>query len=412
MAYNQTSNGQSVRIGNWLEELKLKEETGVRFYPNPKTKDSSLLTRSRCITHTERTEPKDYSTISRDSMRDPRSYPSSAHLTSAGPRKKLLESMLRDEVESEMQQKADREYTESRRGEYRTTSSQWFKNEGFRPTLRENDPSVRVSTQNASYSTDTAITFYSHALKQPNERINFPATFVGSTNPFSRHNAFSADIVRDAYARKTETNERPTGVPTVRDLKALTTFRDKLLEAARSVVGTTRGAAMRYAFNSLLALNAEWVSLPTLRACLSAHFSGLSPTRDEERAMITTYDHQSDGMLCLTELLWFIRPNPKRRRAELITHFFSLMPNPQTMEEPEGEATVFIPTDAVRSRLEYSGLSSKSPSFQEVPVFLDSMGDSFTYQQFHDHIADISAEMEDDYAFEEYLRGVWEPILG
>ena len=47
--YNQTSKSQHVRIGNWFEELKLKEDTGERYFPPQQDKKSTLL--SKVITN-------------------------------------------------------------------------------------------------------------------------------------------------------------------------------------------------------------------------------------------------------------------------------------------------------------------------------------------------------------------------
>ncbi|RYG62424.1 hypothetical protein EON64_17870, partial [archaeon] len=247
-AYNQSANGQSVRIGNWFEELKLKEDTGIRYYAPPKAQKSLNLTQQRCIDHTERLEPKNYNTITRETLIDPRNHPTASQVRSTvGPRQRRLEATIKDEVEYEIRQKEAAEYKESRLVDYSTTGRASFTRSGFKESLRLDDPGARVNTRTSSYATDSAITIYSHALKNTNERVHFPATFVGSTNPFSRHNAFSADIANDVLARRTETYERPRTLPTLKEFKYLKTLREKLLKESRGIVGERRGVAMRYA---------------------------------------------------------------------------------------------------------------------------------------------------------------------
>eukprot|EP01039_Chlorochromonas_danica_P000024 gene22-27_t len=411
-SYNQTTNGQSVRIGNWFEELKLKEDTGVRYYPPPSAKSSSLLTKARCIEHSDRIDAKQYTTVTRDTLKDPRQHPQFTNRANAcGPKQRLLENSIRAEIEAEIKRKAEAEYKESRVVDYTTTGKQWYAREGFRASLRENDPTVRVQTSNSSYSTDTAITYYSHALKNPNERVSFPATFVGSVNPFSRHNAFSVDIARDTLARRTESNERPRPVPTLTEFKALQAFRGRILAIAKTMTIPTPGAAMRTVVGILCSLQSELIPLEQFSNYISEQFS-TQVTSAEEKAFVSAYDYHSNGTLYLPEIIMFFRPTPVRRRAELIEHFFSLMPSPQRIDEDDEHSEVIVTSDVVRNQLKYSSLPQDSPARSDVAAFLDFVGDQFTSQAFHEYCTDISAEIEDDYAFEDYLKSTWDSLLG
>lgn len=388
-SYNLSANGQSVRVGNWFEELKLKEDTGIRFYAPPSAKNSSLLTKSRCIEHTDKVEPKEYTTVTRETLKDPRTYPVSSQSGAVGPKRRLLESTMRAQVEDELRRKAESEYKESRIVDYTTSGNQWYKQDGFRSSLRENDPNARIATHNASYSTDTAVTYYSHALKNPNERVSFPATFVGSTNPFSRHNAFSVDVAHNSLARRTETNERPRPVPTLQEYKTLTALRSKLLSEAQRVVGGARGATARYVTNALLQFEGDFLPLDEFKAHVASRFGGLSLTVMEERALASAYES-------VQELVLFLRPRPVRRRAELIEHLFSFMPL------QDGEVAV---VSADVSRMMMRGASS------EVLAFLALVGECFTFEDFQEYFTDISAEIGDDYEYEDYVRNAWEKAL-
>jgi hypothetical protein len=114
MQYNQTGRGQ-VRVGNWLEELKLKEDTGIRFYADPSKKESSLLTKSRCIEHSARTDPKEYVSISHSTLRNPKADSSYQKLDYIGLRFKRFESTMKQEIEEKVQQQTMNAFQESRR---------------------------------------------------------------------------------------------------------------------------------------------------------------------------------------------------------------------------------------------------------------------------------------------------------
>ena len=50
------------RAGNWLEENVLEEVTGVKKY-DAKDPAMKTMTYTRCIVHTEKTDPKDYRSV-------------------------------------------------------------------------------------------------------------------------------------------------------------------------------------------------------------------------------------------------------------------------------------------------------------------------------------------------------------
>ncbi len=240
--YNTAVNGQSVRIGNWFEEQRLKEETGVRYYPSPNDRASALLTKSRCITHTDQILPKDYTTVTRSTVIDPKTHPEYGNYKpKLGPRQQRLESSLKQMVEEEVEKKATQEFKESRKFAYGTLTHESFSKDNFVPTLRLNDRTIRHPTKNASYSTDTAVTVYSHALNDPSARLTFPTTFVGSINPFRKNGFFSADIEKHALARRTETYERPKPLPTVLEFKTLTYLRTRMINRAGQILKEAYG---------------------------------------------------------------------------------------------------------------------------------------------------------------------------
>ncbi len=166
-SYNLSTKGENVRIGNWFEEIRLKQDTGIRFYPDIKDKKGSLMTQSRCITHTEQTLPKDYSSNTRDTIVVPQKHADYRDKkTAQGPRASRMEEKIRSEIEKEYKARELNDFNETRKTNYATATKDSFGDNSFVPTLRENDPTLRIPTRTSNYSTDPAITYYSHMVNR------------------------------------------------------------------------------------------------------------------------------------------------------------------------------------------------------------------------------------------------------
>ena len=248
MTYNQAAHSGQVRIGNWFEELKLKEETGIRFYPSPTDKKNSLLTKARCIVHTDQVLPKNYTTENRDALVIPQKHPEYRGPVrgpkSLGPRRMLLEEKINREVEEEFSAKEKAQFEETRKTDYSTLNRSSYTKENFESSLKERDANSRIPTRTAGYITETPVTVYSHAY-QSGKVGNFPCTFVGSVNPFKKSNAFSADIRKELIAPKAETNQRPRPLPTLLEFSVLNDLRSRILLAARQGSSHSDGNTVR-----------------------------------------------------------------------------------------------------------------------------------------------------------------------
>lgn len=393
-----------MRIGNWFEEMRLKQDTGTRFYQNPKDRTGSLLTQSRCITHTEQTHPKDYSSNTRDTIVDPRKHSEYRGKTSTvGPRARLLEETIRREIEEESIIKKKQEFMETRRTNYSTTNKESFGINTFRPSLRENDPTLRIPTKASNYSTDAAVTYYSHAISKPELPMGFPATFVGSTNPLKICAAFSSDVVREQVAKRTETNERPRHLPTLLEFRALNELRQRLIRAAQDSVGDecnghTDGRAVRHLLDTLWnsQTGLETVEYNALQNSLATIYSGLQVTPMERNAILCAYDARSDGNVSLPELTNLVRRTPSPRRLELVDIFYSSL---------DREGTGSIPSNLLRR------LASANPT-RSMQVFMNTVRaeevESVGVDEFFDFYTDLSAEIADnDELFEALLVETW-----
>lgn len=236
MAYNTGAAG-AVRVGNWQEELVLRDTTGIRFAPNPKDRQTSLLTKARVIDHTDRTEPKKFQSNVQSTIQDPRQHPDFVGSKKPAPRKMLMEARMRAQVEEEVKKKLDDAQTEKMRPEYDTINrSSFCKPENFSESMVLNNPDVKIQTKSKNYSVESATTYYGYAVEKGRGTLNFPVTYIQSTvHPFRRTNAFSADIRDPLLFRRVETNENYKVFPKVQDYRNLKAIKDKVVKNARGV---------------------------------------------------------------------------------------------------------------------------------------------------------------------------------
>lgn len=402
MQYNQTLKAQSVRVGNWQEELKLKEDTGVRYYPDPHVKANSLLTRSRCIDHTDRIDPKNYTSVTKSTIVDPKTQ-ATFIAPKVGPRQAKLESTLRKQVEDEVMTKTSRDFIESRKLTYATLTKDSFIKSGFKPTLRENDITVREPTRTTNYSTDIPITYYSYAIKDPDQKVSFPTTFVGSIDPFKKNSFFSADIEHDVIARRTETYERPKPLPTVQEFKILVSLKNKWLKKAKEIILQSSelyepGSSIRYILQLLINPDLDYLGINDLEYELDKGLNGFSFNRDEVNSLISAFDMKNSNKVSIGDICLFLRRTPSPRRLELIgLHFASIDPN----------NIGIVNTDTLAGRVSATGCSKTHLSWLFVQYINEHLGKEFTAEDYYEYYTEISSEVEDDDEFEDIIKNTW-----
>lgn len=412
MQYNQTIKGQQVRVGNWFEELKLKEETGIRFYPDPQDKKSTLVTRSRCIDHTDQTFPKDYTTTSKTTLPDPRTHPGFGKRETVGPRQRMMENTLKKTIEDEIARKTTQDFHDSRKLTYLTTAKETYEKPGFQPRLRTNDLNVRIPTRNTNYSTDTTVTYYSHAIKDPSVPVSFPTTFVGSkTNPFSKNCVFSADIEKDVNARRTETNERPTPLPTLKEYKLLAALSERLLSTAKQILTNQigrepePGASLRYILSVLYAAGAPSLTPDDVQILFTEYLDNLTLSVADRAALLSAYDMYGEQKIVLSEFAMLLKRTPSPRRLELLDLFYGML-------DPDGQGVLYC--EHVRERIQ-SYPNQKRTYYAQ--LFIDFMFQvssqnglalpEFSRHQFIDYYVDVSSETTDEDGFEKFLQESW-----
>jgi len=293
--------------GNWYEEEVLFQATGTRFCDDPKDRPRQLMTKDRCIVHSEQLHPKEYASVMSTCITRPQAHPQYEMLKDkVGPRARLLEEKLKEQVESEFQSKQSSALVENRRVLYQTQNQQAYDIPSFTPSMRNKDPgSIRVPTVNANYATETPISFYSDSVKRCS--VNFPTTFAtSSTNPFKKSSAFSSDAYTNPTARRTESNERPRPLPTVREFGALQQLRLRLILHVQTLLpnaglGNSMRAILGCIWMNRDGEESSQIHIKALENCLAADL-GFVLTNTEANAILSAYDFSSNSCVSLPDL--------------------------------------------------------------------------------------------------------------
>eukprot|EP01038_Epipyxis_sp_PR26KG_P012164 gene12164-16290_t len=428
MAYNLTISGKkNVLTGNWNEESVLHQTTGIRYYPSPKDRKLSLLTKDRCITHSNAEDPKNYQSTLSATYTIPNNHPEfrgraprKDEEISLGPRQSRLLATIKQQFEEEFKEKAENDHNESRKINY-TSMNQ----EAFGGTFVNNKNGIKtnyVRTKSSHYSNDNAITFYSHAIQSQSKSnpISFPTTFVGSSaNPFRKSAAFSLDIrVPTQVSNRTESNERPRTIPTMKEYKLLDDFRSfliqsfqKLLSNGESVGLHSNGRAIR-AIIQMIWDNASENETKTIEELESSiqnaiHNPAYYFTNDTRSALLAGFTHvfpdpnifNHNQLSCVT-LTNFFRRTVSPKRAELVEYFYNKL-------DYESQGFIDV-TRMIKPYLGTSNVSDELLSFLNIiHCDINNTNAMISMEDFYDFFIDISAEIDDNEVFENQLLNTW-----
>ena len=159
-------------------------------------KTSTLMTNSRCISHSQNTKPKDFSSTTLSSYQTPqetREYENSK--VPVGPKAKLLATQMKAFIDEEFIRKNEQELDEKRKMVFNSTNSDTYKVDGFTPTLKTDVAEYPGDNQPAN---DTPITFFSDTIAR-SDKLSFPVTSVNPAKPFRRQNQFSEQYSNRAW---------------------------------------------------------------------------------------------------------------------------------------------------------------------------------------------------------------------
>ena len=96
--YNKNELDQ-IRLGNWQEELALKETTGFNRGPKPGDSQFRGSYAQRVIEHTERTEPADYKSTAHGTHIHPSEFKTFIPLAKHGKREAMLQQTFREAID-------------------------------------------------------------------------------------------------------------------------------------------------------------------------------------------------------------------------------------------------------------------------------------------------------------------------
>lgn len=396
------------KAGNWFEEQTLQRETGVKYYPDPKDKASSLLTNDRVMFHTEQIKPKDYVSNTRRTIIDPKTHPEykTLNANNMGPRKVLYENKISSEVEQIYKDMSDSKEAEKRRVSYQSVYQSNFNKTEFKSSLVENDPTIRIQTSNADYSTDTPITYYSDSIERATTNVSFPVTFINSSNPFRKSSAFTADAKFDPTARKTETNERPTPYPTFVEHRIIVGLKKRLVRQIQLQLQSIPGSAVRKIVSTLWSIidRMENYSAP-LSFVIEVLKNELDFTINESemKAFVIAFvqqkvDPSEENQISIVDFISLVMPPLSPRRLELIGILFGLL-----------EKNTVIRTIGLLEKdqlQQYFVPSTDAGTFEQL-VEDFPYGSSINIEDLVNYYSTVSAEIDDNNEFEDYLRKSW-----
>lgn len=206
VSYNKDGVKPECRVGNWAEERALLETTGFTRGPRPKQPGYNLNA-TRCIEHTERTEPRDYNTTHREQHSNPAAAKHAQPRATEGERSRRQLAALQAQVDAEFEEEERQQEIRRRRFNHisqhrahfdaapRETylEARTFRTHGPRKTEPELPPyEEKHFTEGNAFET---ITLYSEAKRNGDPLQRFPGTFVGTrSNPFLRSSALTNDI--------------------------------------------------------------------------------------------------------------------------------------------------------------------------------------------------------------------------
>lgn len=388
MQYNQPTSGQHVRIGNWFEELQLQADTGSRYFPPLKDQKSTLKTKDRCITHSEQVKPKDYKTTIQDTLVAPQSRPEYQwSLQKRGPRSVLRDQALSESVDKEFAEKAYRETIISNQMDLETESRLKYVREGF-----QNDSILRNGSSRPlkNYlSDDKPITIYSDSLSKGG-KFTFPTTFMpNTTQPFARSSAFSSSLG--------ETYEKPRPYPTSDDFKAISNFRRRLIRRVQEYVENI-GQSTRRIVDSILksCYTLETIPFDQFPSLFSKF--GFKPTTDELRSIKLCFSDDEESGIIIQRLVAFIRGKLYGRRLELVNMIASKL----SLDDQVNYRTIEL-----QYQRDCKSFIEDLKEIRQMAGLFDQADDMISIDEIIDYYTDVSAEVENDNDFENFLVNSW-----
>lgn len=207
--YNK-GNTSGTLTGNWVEENALQKVTGSSRYAPFLGEDGKAVadqgTFQRVVQHDTKNDGNVYQAMSKTER--PCLNEEHIVINNVGKRGTLKQQRLlaraKQIVLSEHEQKKQQAFDEQER--FETTNQSMTKNINAAHPRNEHNEELNAYKNNGDYTTDTAVSIYTHAIAK-GEGINFRGTSSLSSNPLAKSTAFTNDI-RDGKKYHAEATER------------------------------------------------------------------------------------------------------------------------------------------------------------------------------------------------------------
>jgi len=419
--YNKTSKG-GARVGNWVEELALRDATGSTRYEDFRQKGVSK-TDNRVVAHSDQQHAKDYQGSSKTQIpsRNSQYRPEQK----VGPRAaKRMAEMRRaaKQMEAEVPEVDQTDYTSSNSAAF-TGHTKNFPARQPRGAggdkLRTGaylDPDSRAQgkskaqieaeddkiIQSDNYVKAQAISIYTEALRNGDTQV--VGTAAGGNNPFGRSSAFTNDITdatkRHAGAADYGGTEPVSLGPNLSQKAAFDKVKSKILErGANGIKGVAR--TMRIMDdNGNKKLNKEefWEGMKDY---------GLELDDKTLDACFGAFDTDGNGFISFDEFLVGLRGKMNERRSSLVLLAYDVLD-----VDGSGQVTYADIEQAYDTSQCAEVLAGIKTEEEVLEAFFDQWDTDekdgvVTKDEFLEYYKNISASIDDDDYFELMIRNAW-----
>lgn len=158
---------------------------------DPRVKTSTALTSLRVIKHSDQVDPRNYSSVLKETHGIPQSHKDFARKDGLGPRERLREKMMRETVDAEFKAMEAEKERELNATNFVTTYQATYAKD-FPQTLRDSISGLcSGQTRNPYYLNEPPITYYLHTALH-SDNIPFPVSTIGNLKqPWTKGGTFS-----------------------------------------------------------------------------------------------------------------------------------------------------------------------------------------------------------------------------
>jgi len=426
-AYNKKGKN-ATRIGNWVEELALKDQTGHDRYENWTDepgkrhargggKPGSKFNGNRIVAHQDCQDPKDYKSIA--SFDDPKDNQEFKIESNVGPRERrrlqLLEAQAKEIVDAPKEQRPMPMSTTSRDtfvkpsedivqqrvkpvprgrgGDASKTVHRTYDGKSF----SEVEAEAKENMPRGDYMSQVPVTLYSQNLTK------FNLSAANGANPFARSTTFTNDISDSTkrHAEGADGNGMGAGGlgVTANEFSAFDTVKNTILK--RSGTGGTR------AITRVLRLMDD---NGNKKLDKDEFVGGLQTFGIDEKIAKTVFpvfDRDNSGSVDIGEFLRTIRGPMNQRRKDLVMMAYDMLDvtgdGLVTFEDIKQAYDVSCQPEVLQGIITEQEALEKFMEQWEVGV-ADGI---VTVEEFLEYYNDLSCNIEDDDYFELMIRNAW-----